>query len=300
MINGFDWFDRSIYQKRYDLEYWRQMIEIRLSCLRLLQSPKAGSANWVSRAIHQHKEVLEVTAFDERSTKTNDATALRLSLKRKMSQLPSLPPAFVLRLCDLRDYSAWSQRSKGPLQALELQKAHSQNMRAVMQQRGSKLKIVKKPHQINSVEEIREMLRQVNQAITNFPEYEYLWGLAGYAPLMVNLDKPDEEILEAIRSVRAIIKRPSLAPHEAKTKFHSDLEQEIGKWIKFGVLPYFDLKFYSKISGKRITNPEIAKKIWYSKKHSHQEVLEMEERLKKTTATYYRKVFTQATLNRLQ
>jgi Family of unknown function (DUF6387) len=289
------WFDRSIYQKRYDLEYWRQMISDRIWCKQLLDSRSISSKAWVTEAENRLSETRSHTSFRGDDTQKG-FQFIELNFRRAICQPEAQQPAFPLRLNDLADYFSLAKRSPNASGALSKYGAYKENLTQGPVRFDGLLITHMKPQPSYEKEEFEETHPFWTQPLTTFPEYESLPYLHGYVPLMVNLDKPDKDILDSLKSLRVGLSPLSSTKKRAKKTLQKDINKEINKWEEFGVLAYFDLKFSSKISGKRITNDQIYNLIWPIEQYQNAPY----ERIKKTTIRYFNKIFTQETLNRLR
>jgi hypothetical protein len=106
---------------------------------------------------------------------------------------------------------------------------------------------------------------------------------------MLDISKSDNAILAELRKIRKSHKAQS--SHSPDKKPHSILSVEIQKWIEYGVLPYFDIRLFERISGETITYSEIADMIWPPATFPEMLELDLTERLKKTTSQYCKDIF---------
>ena len=205
------------------------------------------------------------------------------SFIRNLSSIPKLKPAFVLRQLDIEHLALWSDQSPEFTKKSKAAKELFESMLPTNRKRLKATGLDLKP----TAEIWRECDRIRNSEITEFPDWKNDLFTKGHTPIMVNLSKPLNEIMKDIATIK---KR-----YDTQGKLLKDLEKEFRTWHKFGLLAYFDLKLWSKISGNRIPNREIFRLIWPPEKQPSLS----EETLKKTTTRYMRKVFTETTLNKL-
>lgn len=137
-----------------------------------------------------------------------------------------------------------------------------------------------------SDEEILQETVKVNQTpITKYKDLKNL--LDSHIPIMLNPSRPISEIYEAIKEIKS--------QFDQDIKLRADLSDEFKIWSKYGLLPYFDLKAWARITGQRLRNQDIHELIW----PPGQSLDMSEEAIKKTTSRYFRKVFSRSMLKKL-
>lgn len=277
MDNNPSWFDRSIYIPSPSADYWKLMISKRLY-LRAFVNGKTGRKYTQKIGMNRFNNLIRLTAEQSRTPLSPEQ-----SLIRNFNSSPNLKPAFVLRQLDIEHLALWSDQSP---EFTEQSKTAKELFKSMLPTNRKRLKITGVDLQ-PTAEIWREYDRIRNSEITEFPDWKNRFATNGHTPIMVNLSKPLNEIMKDI----AIIKRT----YDTQGKLLRDLEKEFRTWHKFGLLAYFDLKLWSKISGNRISNGELYRLIWPPEKQPSLS----EETLKKTTTRYMRKVFTETTLHKL-
>jgi hypothetical protein len=129
--------------------------------------------------------------------------------------------------------------------------------------------------------------------LTDLANYADTVDHPGYTPVMLNLNKPIQRITEDILQLQ---KKRNKKPKGSKSRsrLHSDLKVEFKKWAEYGLLPFFDLRFFSEITGKRISKRKLGELIWPPTEFP--EIEDPEDRIKQYTEPFYEKVFTPETL----
>ncbi len=142
-----------------------------------------------------------------------------------------------------------------------------------------------KLEEVSDVESLQETLKMDQQPITKYEDLKLLFD--SHIPIMLNPSRPISEICLAIKEIKN--------QFDKDIKLRADLSEELKIWSKYGLLPYFDLKAWARITGQRLRNQDIHELIW-PPGHS----LDMsEEAIKKTTSRYFRKVFSISMLKKL-
>ncbi len=277
MDNNPSWFDRSIYIPSPSADYWKLMIGKRIY-LREFVNGKTNRKYTQKIGMLRFNDLIRITAEQSHPTLSPEQSFIR-----NISSTPKLKPAFVLRQLDIEHLAHWSDQSPEFTEQRNTAKELFKNMLQTNHKRLKRTAVDLQPN----AEIWQEYDRIRNSEITEFPDWMNRFATKEYTPIMVNLSKPLNEIMKDI----AIIKKT----YDTQGKLLRDLEKEFRTWHKFGLLAYFDLKLWSKISGNRIPNSEIYRLIWPPEKQPSLS----EETLKKTTTRYIRKVFTEATLNKL-
>lgn len=271
------WFDRSIYIPSDSADYWRLMISKRI-ILRNIVNGTTNRKYTQKIAINRFNDLIRLTAEQSRPTLSPQQSLIRI-----LSSIPYLKSAFVLRQLDIEHLALWADRSPEFTEQRNTAKVLFKSMLPSNRKRLKKTGVDLRP----SAEIWQEFNRIKNSEITEYPGWKNHFDTKGHTPIMVNLSKPINEIMKDITTIK---KR-----FDTQGKLLRDLEKEFRTWHKFGLLAYFDLKLWSKISGNRIPNSEIYRLIWSPEKQPSLS----EETLKKTTTRYMRKVFTETTLNKL-
>jgi hypothetical protein len=115
----------------------------------------------------------------------------------------------------------------------------------------------------------------------------------GYLPLMVNLNKPIGEIAQEIKQIQKGMK-PGKSRSKSRTRLLKDITREFDKWADYGLLAYFDIKYYADFTNQVVTNNDLGNLIWPVEKFPY--IDESEYRIKQYTEDFYSKVFTDRTV----
>ena len=144
--------------------------------------------------------------------------------------------------------------------------------------------------QLNEVADedyLTELVKLNNKPITGYSDWKDYTNQGNNLPIMINPSKPLSDIVKEIRTIKN--------EHNTEIKILKDIQKEFRIWNKYGVLPYFDLKIWSKLTGHHITNDDIHELIW----PAADKPFMSQETIKKTTSRYIKKIFTQSLLDRL-
>lgn len=251
------WFDLGIYQDTNEISYWENMVSIRMA----LSSGTSGYTK--DQCLEKFERLIAYTA----------------------------------RLADPITYKKYIDRTR----SFEVPIPESQASATLM-----------------TIEDLRELaffhhIDKLEPFCLDFSEFiwnsnhskEFLTPLCdrdkhrdtelkpGYTPMMINLNKPVEQI---VRDLKKIIKQRNRIPTSTKSRarLHRDLRKEVEKWGLYGLLPYFDIKFYCELTDQIVSKRELGELIWPI--NLFPDIGDPEDRIKQYTEPFFDKVFTPETL----
>jgi hypothetical protein len=278
-----DWFNRSHYMHCHDPDYWRVMISCRLTLKHSIAVHGLTDYPYARRR--------PSSAFEEVVEKTTKLAlqpdSPQANLYKALQALNEMDSVLPMRIVDLEHLKNWSSFSPDYQRAIKDINKYTNKWHPKLSDTRKDLK--KSPPKGDRRKEFHVYDELRKCTITQFSSHENDFDSSGYLPVMVN---PHKSVAEITRDIKKL--KQTLTPSE---RLLSNQNKEFDKWHEYGVLPYFDLKHWSKLSGIRLTNKQIGELIWPSTEYLD---LDADERIKKTTTRFVRKVISDSTLKTLR
>lgn len=297
MVEGFEWFDRAIYQKRHDIKYWHQMISDRIHLLKFVEEKDLSNPQVLRAANYRLQNVLENTAFKSSESEPKSYRTSHMAYKRSLAQPAALPPAILMRVCDLEDLIARADKDPGVAAVrLTWKLFHKKSSSKIVYRNGKRAFVKLSQKQPgNRINEFKAVQAVSETPLVDLSGFHHWPRMEGYAPLLINLEMPEKDIIKAIRQVQKARRNKADPSAKKISALRQDITKEIGRWISYGILPYFDLKIYCRINNRRLTQPKMIKLIWPDPKGP-----DKTEIFKSQTIPYAKSIFRESTLARLR
>jgi Family of unknown function (DUF6387) len=261
-----DWFPLPIYQQDLTREQWLTEVALRAA----LQTAETNRRNGVTSRLTYDESPQEI--FDH------------LFVSRKSRSLGGVAEPHSKNIWPVREPTAFEAYFVSENQrSAETSEAESWAKRL---NEGGKAALVEF---ISSG--ARERMGGLARDLAKEPPIStYLDVLGRKAPIMVDLDHDDETLELAFKvwlaDARDVLKEKAPKPVG---------DRELAKWKKFGLLPAFDLIFWSRVTGGQFTEAHMGRLIWPD---TGEEYVDLTERFRKVTRPMVDEVFSWNFVNR--